>query len=110
MDLTPTTPTGIFVLGSMRGICVRERRRCRRKIIEGKLRPFIGEHGFWDGFRAVGPDGHKVFLSEGMELQLAKMLREGYWPELLDPELNRRALEARLNYQLQARIRRSNGY
>jgi hypothetical protein len=109
VNLTPTTPTGIYVLGSMRGIGVRERPGCRGKIIKGKLRPFIGERGFWDGLTALSPEGSKVSLSGGMELQMAKMLREGYWPELLDPELNRRALEARLNYQLEDRIRRSHG-
>jgi hypothetical protein len=109
VNLTPTTPTGIFVLGSMRGIGVRERPGCRRKIIEGKLRPFIGERGFWDGITALSPEGREVSLSDGMELQMAKMLREGYWSDLLDAELDRRALEARLNYQLEARIQRSHG-
>jgi hypothetical protein len=88
---------------------VRERPGCRGKIIKGKLRPFIGKHGFWDGFTALSPHGSKVSLSGRMELQMAKMLREGYWPEFLDAELNRRALEARLNYQLEARIQRSHG-
>ena len=99
MNLTPTTPTGIFVLGSMRGIGAMERPRCRKQIIAGKLRPYIGELGFWDGFTARDPSGRKVFLSDGMKLQMGRMLREGYWPELLDPELNRKALDARREFQ-----------
>lgn len=61
----------------------KERPVCRKKIIELQFRPFIGECGYWEGFQAVGPDGIKSFLSDGMARQMGKMLREGFWPELL---------------------------
>jgi hypothetical protein len=94
------------VLGSMKGIGAKERPRCRKKIIDHQLKPFVGACGYWEGFQAITPNGRKPFLSDGMERQMTKMAREGFWPELLDPELNRRALAARRDDQREARALR----
>ena len=83
------------VLGSMRGIGTRPRTGCRRMIIRRQLRPYIDRFGRWDGFSGLRPDGRKCDLTEGMARETGRMLREGYWPQLLNPELNRRALAAR---------------
>jgi hypothetical protein len=109
MEVTSKRTTK-FVLGSMRGIGTSPRPGCRRMIIRHQLRPYIDRFGRWDGFSGLRPDGHRCDLSEGMAREMGKMLREGFWPELLDPELNRRAQEARRDSQRQARLwRRTNG-
>ena len=93
------------VLGSMKGISAKERPKCREVIIRDSLRPFIDEClGFWNGFQALQPNGMKIFLSVGLRRQMGKMLREGFWPELLDAEMNAQAKEARHEYQRLGRI------
>jgi hypothetical protein len=89
-------PCKTVALGSMRGYRAKERPRCRLAIINHELRPFIDERdGVWNGFQALRSNGKRTFLSDGMRKQMGRMLREGYWVEMLDCELNRRAQESR---------------
>jgi len=70
------------------------------------LRPFVGEDGFWNGFQAALPNGKKTFLSDGLKKQMGLMLREGFWPDLLDPQLNEQAREAKRKYRRLDRLSR----
>ena len=102
---TRTTASG-FALGSRRGIGAKERPRCRRVIIRSGLRPFLDEWEYWNGFAAILPDGKRTFLTDGLSSQMGLMLREGYWPDLLDPDVSERTAEARRLYDRQARLER----
>ena len=64
------------------GKYAKERPKCRAMIQAHQLRPFLTESGEWDGLSASSPDRAQVFLSQGMETQMRKMITEGYWPDL----------------------------
>ena len=81
------------VLGSMVGWRSKERPLCRKWIVAQGLRPRI-EKGLWVTFMADCPDGSHTFLTDGYSKQMGRMLREGFWPELLTPEMHERAERA----------------
>ena len=60
-------------------LILRERPRCRSMILRLQLRPHLNAQGLWDR-RAIS--GEVISLSEGMRIQVKKMILEGCWPEI----------------------------
>ena len=55
----------------------KERPRCRRVIIEHQLTPYPSVAA-WDGCSAFDR-GRRTFLSDGLKVQMRRMIVEGYW-------------------------------
>ncbi len=60
---------------------IKERPRCRKVIVERGYRPYLVDRE-WDGLHCVDPDGRRTGMSDGLRLQMKKMILEGYWGEV----------------------------
>ncbi len=68
---------------------------CRKRIEERGLRPNVkirNSRKYWDGITAIRPNGEEAFLSGGMAVQMRKMVKDSYWPDLRDVIRDRSAV------------------
>jgi hypothetical protein len=57
----------------------RERPLCRKVITSRGFRPEFDDLGRWNGWRAIRPDGSIIWITEGLRIEMKKMLQEGFW-------------------------------